>query len=207
MVVYGADAGSISKDRFCWARRSASGRWSSASSIDALAKRVDEDLTNGLPVALGFECPAYAPIPDSSERLGRARSREGSPAFSSQVGASVLVTGLVEMAWVFRHLNHGVAKPPVFLDWAAFEAHGSGLLVWEAFITGTSGTGQGSESRHCADAKLAVGAFRKKLPTPSSDLGPDDDVLSITAAALLWSGLSKDRKLLQQHSLVVRARR
>jgi len=45
--------------------------------VIALADAVTDDLDAGLPVALGFECPLFVPVPDEAELLGSAREGDG----------------------------------------------------------------------------------------------------------------------------------
>src|SRR6266540_1033323 len=69
-VVYCADIGSVPNGRFGWARsepdETTIERHRGGTEIIDLADGVGEDLAAGQPVALGFECPLFVPVPRAS---------------------------------------------------------------------------------------------------------------------------------------------
>jgi hypothetical protein len=140
LAVYCADVGSIEQGNFGWARRAVPAaaveeEFGGATEIAELVRAVSADLAAGLPVALGFECPLFVPVPDDPTRLGSARRGEGSRPFSAGAGTGALVTGLVQATWVLAEVRRRRPDDDVFLEWDAFEAAGRGLLLWEAFVT------------------------------------------------------------------------
>jgi len=164
-----------------------------------LACRVAELLKAGTPVALGFECPLFVPLVEDEQRLTCARPGEGSRAWSAAAGCSVLTTGLVEVAWVLREILRHLGSPTqVFLDWKSFEQAGSGLLIWEAFV---SGVDKGAD--HAENAKVAVDAFKAALPNPETTVTCTSEVYSLVGTALLRTGWSSDLTLLSQPCLVI----
>lgn len=56
-------------------------------------------------VALGFECPAWIPVPQNAIDLGAKRNGEGRYPWSAGAGAGALATGLAQIAWILRNLN------------------------------------------------------------------------------------------------------
>jgi hypothetical protein len=107
---------------------------------------------------------------------------------------------LVEAAWVLREVQRRI-QPRVYLDWNEFATAGSGLFLWEAFVTGTAKTGT-----HVDDAVLAVSTFCASLPDPrKANAVSEPEVLSLIGAAALWAGLSDDTTLLSAPCLVLRA--
>lgn len=204
-VIYAADIGSVAHGRFGWARVDSARndvdveRGGSAE-IAALVDAVADDLGAGRPVALGFECPLFVPVPGQSVELGKSRPGEGSHAFSAAAGAGALVTGLVEAAWVLRELRKHCRAAIAFLDWTDFVGAGGGLFLWEAFV---SGSGKGIS--HVDDARLAAAAFRAALPNPLGARAVDaPSPLSLIGAVLLWSGWSQDLNVLRQPCLVIK---
>jgi hypothetical protein len=207
LAVYCADVGSIKQGNFGWARaelpvaRSVEEERGGATEIAELVGAVADDLASGLPVALGFECPLFVPVPEDPRRLGAARQGDGTRSFSAGAGPSVLVTGLVQAAWVLRELRDRRPNDDVLLDWDVFEAAGRGLFVWEAFVTA-----EAKAPTHVDDATVAVECFIAALPDPrSANAVTADRPLSLAGAAVLWAGWTNDLALLHSPCLVLRA--
>lgn len=103
-----ADIGSIPRERFAWARRlpaQASEAEHDPTSIEAMASAIVACLQAGTPVAVGFEAPLFLPVPETPNALGKARPTDaGAPSWSSQTGACVMATGIVQAAWVLRRI-------------------------------------------------------------------------------------------------------
>ncbi|WP_420635212.1 hypothetical protein [Candidatus Palauibacter sp.] len=186
-AVYCADAGSVARNRFGWAGEAANGcgRFS-GTSIEEFADCVAAELRAGNKVALGFECPLFVPLRRKPEDLTKARNGDGSRAWSAAAGATSLAT--VETAWILSRIRKAVSpEPPLFFAWAKFRESASGLLLWEAFVTGKTKT-----ESHQEDASAAVGAFVDSLPDPSSaNIICESEVFSLVAASALrarWPG-------------------
>jgi hypothetical protein len=192
-VIYAADIGSIAAGNFGWARIDLEQgdieveRDHGWVEIAELVEAVAGDLARRRPVALGFECPLFVPVPPTAQKLGKARRGEGAHPFSAAAGTGALVTGLVETAWVLRSLRERCPDDAAFLDWTEFVDAGRGLFLWEAFV---SGTGKGTS--HVDDALIAATAFREALPDPWNANAIDaPSPLSLIGSALLWSGWSQ----------------
>ena len=72
LAILCADVGSVAKRNFGWAGvlvGSGHQDLGSGSDIVRLAETVADDLNNKVPVALGFECPLFVPIPQDPARL------------------------------------------------------------------------------------------------------------------------------------------
>lgn len=198
-LVVCADVGSVPNGKFgWWAGHDAQG--SLPSDLVAWLTRA---LNDGLPVALGFECPLFVPLRDDEQRLTRAREGEGSYPFSAGAGAGALVTGLVEVAWVLsetrRQLHSGVAA---YLDWQRFVQARSGLFLWEAFVTGAAKKGG-----HVEDAQAGAEAMTASLPNPpgANAVHCPSPAYSLIGAALLRTGWSRSLSLLHEPCLVIKA--
>jgi hypothetical protein len=204
--VYCADIGSVSAGNFGWARDCGPGgvaevRRGGEEIVD-LSLAVATDLRNGLPIALGFECPLWVPIPADHLELGHKRPGEGDRPWSAGAGAAVLVTGLAQVTWILREITKlASGMPRFFLSWQEFRAAGSGIFLWEAFVTKDAKAGS-----HADDAAAAVSYFVAALPDPTVlDLGAETEVYSLLGAALLRVGWSDDPGLLGRPCLVLRA--
>ena len=198
--MYCADIGSVQRGRFGWVRSDSQSDGQIVQDGTDIAKMVEAvatDLADGRPVALGFECPLFVPVPTETLRLGAARIGEGNRPWSAGAGAGALAAGLVQMAWVLAELHKRFAFV-AHLDLAAFERAGSGLLLWEAFVTD-----QAKGASHVDDATIAVNAFRSQLPGPA--VVSAERPLSLIGAALLWSGCSTDPAVLRTPCMVVKA--
>lgn len=131
-------------------------------SMPDLAVAVASDLTAGVPVPLGFECPLFVPISQHPERLTHARTGEGSRAWSAGAGCGALATGLAQVVWVLREVRrHIAAAQPAFLEWRPFVSNGAGLFLWEAFVSAGA-----KRDGHMADAEAAVEAFAAAMREP-----------------------------------------
>lgn len=203
-VVYCADIGSVKKGNFAWARgRRDAGVTSEGREITRLASGVAEDLSHGSPVALGFECPLFVPLPRDPTRLTAARHGEGMRAWSAGGGAGALVTGLTEVTWTLQEVRRLLsAAVPAFVDWAKFEAAGTGLYLWEALISS-----EAKGESHIADARIGVTCFLEASPNPPAHNAiQEENVYSLVGAALLRTGWSSDLSLLALPCLVIKAR-
>lgn len=198
IVIVCADVGSVAKGNFGW--------WSSlgegGTRLSTLGGYVSAALDSGAPVALGFECPLFIPLLDDELCLTSARHGEGSRAWSAGAGCGALATGLVQTAWVLQDIKkHLACAIPAFLSWPDFAASGSGLFLWEAFVSGKA-----KGDSHTADARLGAEAFVRALPDPvSCNAVTCSNAYSLVGAALLRTGWSDDSRLLQEPCLVVRA--
>lgn len=207
LAVYAVDVGSVSQGKLGWARAvGPDGRVdpdSEETDIRRLVDALEADLQDERPIALGFECPLYVPVPADPQRLGKARIGEGNRAWSAGAGAGALATGLVEAAWVLRSLRERPVQLEVTLDWQEFSQEARGLFLWEAFV---SGTGKGASSSHHGDAAIAVERFLELLPDPTTgDIVDAETPLSLIGAAALWAECFNDAAALQQKCLVVMA--
>ena len=206
LVIYCADVGSIKQGNFAWARievpaSEVEEERGGATEIVELVGAVAGDLASGVPVALGFECPLFVPVPTSAQRLGTARPGDGTRPFSAGAGTGALVTGLVQAAWVLKELRRQRPDDAVFLDWGAFAAADRGLFLWEAFVTAKA-----KSATHVGDAIVAVSCFKAALPDPrSSSTVTAERPLSLVGAAALWAGWTDDLALLHAPCLVLRA--
>lgn len=171
--------------------------------MEKLAEAVAEHLKCGNPVALGFECPLFVPIAQSAASLGRARTGEHSRPWSAGAGCSVLATGLVQVVWILREIRKIAGdRHQVFLDWDEFDRTGSGIMIWEAFVTGTA-----KRDGHIADAKAAVDEFLRLFHDRQfeSAVTCSEETYSLIGAALLRTGWTRDLDVLSRPCIVIRA--
>jgi len=199
LITVCADVGSVAKGNFGW--------WSSSGACgdrpSGLASYIAEALNDGSPVALGFECPLFVPLVQDELLLTSARPGEGSRPWSVGAGCGSLTTGLVQVAWVLQEIRKRLdGEPQAYLSWEEFEAAGSGLFLWEAFVTGKA-----KGDSHTADAKLGATSFINSLPIPQrfNSVICESGVYSLVGAALLRTKWSSDTQLLFQPCLVLRA--
>lgn len=205
LAVYCADVGSIRQGNFGWAREHVPAgeieRHRGGTEIPGLVNAVSEDLAAGVPVALGFECPLFVPVPEDPSRLGAARPGERTRPWSAGAGTGALTTGLVQAAWLLTELRNRRPSDRVFLDWTAFEAAGAGLFLWEAFVTEKA-----KAVTHVDDATIAVACFTAALPDPGrANAVTAERPLSLVGAAAVWAAWSDDIELLRQPCLVLKA--
>jgi len=204
LAVYCADIGSVKAGHFGWARLCA-GASSEFSGIrdspGGLAAEVAKDLRLGHPVALGFECPLFVPLPEEPTALTAARPGEGDRPWSAGAGAACLATGLTETIWILERIKGALDRPSnAFLNWGEFQRAGSGLFLWEAFVTKAA-----KRSSHQNDAEAAVEYFDSLFPNiAESNAIQCTRVRSLIGAALLQARWSTDLRLLETPCVVLR---
>lgn len=203
--VIAVDVGSVLTN-FAWAgldlpgRRLVSG---GGARPDEAAVSVLAALTSGIRVALGFEAPLVLPVSpvdqvDGWKTLGKARQGETvdgrSRPWSAGAGSGALATGLMQMAWVLERVGSelpGMActtRPEVWLSGE------SGLLVWEAFVSGTGKPVPAGTTQHAADAAAAADSFADRLE--AGTLGESDVVcapmssFNLAAAAAPYANMT-----------------
>jgi hypothetical protein len=212
-VIYCAHIGSVAAGHFGWARGcggEAESAITGCGDIETLPRSIAADLNRGLPVALGFECPLWVPLSDDPAGLTRARPIDGKRPYCAGAGAAVLATGLTEVVWTLREVKLRSSVPAsAFLGPAEFREAGSGLFLWEAFVSGgakpRSDARKGSREDHVEDAKAAVRAFVELWPEiPAAEVARGTEVYSLIGAALLRSGWSEEVALLRTPCSVVK---
>jgi hypothetical protein len=187
-------------------------------SPDGTAKAVLEALAEGTPVAVGWEAPGTLPVPGPAawRELGQGRQGEGNRAWSAGAGAGALCTGLAQSAWLCRAVKEAAGPVLATCDPARWTRQG-GLLLWEAFVSGTGKptpmldglTGQ-PVSQHEADAEAAAAAF--DLLWQTGALGLEDSAvttgvhrpLNLLVAGALAAGLAIDVQELSAPLLVLK---
>lgn len=163
-----------------------------------LVESIVRVLRQNAPIALGFECPTFVPVPNDAAALGKGRHGEGSRPWSAGAGTGSLATGIVQIAWIAREVMR--LHPPVewTFDAEAFAQDPRGVLVWEAFISGAAKT-----SSHHGDAEAAIECFVTALENgfPMAKVH-SDYAFSLAGAALLFAGAT-DLQLLSSPCYVV----
>lgn len=199
-----ADIGSLAGGNFAWARRipGVGVEPHAPEDIGALADAVIALLGDNKPVALGFETPLFVPVPEDSAQLGKARLCDaGRPAWSGSPGATVLAQALAQIPWILSRVRDEVPHVAVHFSWEPFSAAESGLLLWEAFVSGAAKGGS-----HEEDAIAGVEAFCQQLPDVGDvDAHETPRPFSLIAAAALWAGFEVAPEELRRACVLVRA--
>lgn len=196
LLIACADVGSVPNGNFGWADSDGF----EGNKPSGLVGRTAAALAAGRPVALGFECPLFIPLPEAEDQLGKGRIGEGSRAWSAGAGCGALATGLVQATWTLAEIRKQCPHPcHAHLSWDGFEAAGCGLLVWEAFVSGAS-----KGSGHISDARLAVEAFAKRLPRPETEVQASNP-MSLAGFALLRAGWPLGIEVMDLPCLVIKA--
>lgn len=210
LAVYCADIGSIAKGNFGWARLEPDvDSMECDQRIDEMVERLAMDLHATRPVALGFECPLWIPVPEASSELGMGRPNEGSPSWSSQTGGCVLATGLAQVSWVLRELKARVPEVRGFVEWDNFTAAaGCRTFLWEAFVSGAAKADREASDSHTRDAETGARRFTEFVDDPVEncrEFVPTTPFLSLIGAMMIGAGWTDNTDLLRTAPLVVRA--
>jgi hypothetical protein len=212
-VVYAVDVGAPGGG-LAWARvvPHAGQVLCGSTDYDLFLEQLVRDLRADLPVALGFEAPLFLPVASAIADLTRARRNEPGP-WSFGPGAYVTTVAIPLIALTLRHVRAEIDPPPrAGLDaerWLDPNGRGSSLLLWEAFVWGASHARLPNAAGLRADVQDAATAVRAFLQwegakTRQASSVTAQDPISTVGAALLWSGLDSDVRLLHQQALVLR---
>jgi hypothetical protein len=210
LAVYCADIDSIAKGNFGWARLEPDvGSMESDRRIDQMVEHLVMDLHAARPVALGFECPLWIPVPEASSELGMGRPNEGSPSWSSQPGGCVLAIGLAQVSWVLREVKIRVPEVRGFVECTDFmTAAGCRVFLWEAFVSGAAKADREASDSHTRDAETGAQRFAEFVDDPvesCQEFVPTTPFLSLVGATMIGAGWTDDTGLLRTAPLVVRA--
>lgn len=175
--------------------------------IDECVVRAAEAARNG-PLAFGFEAPMFVPYRSDATRLTAARHGEcggGYPnrPFPAGAGAAVTVTALVVVPYILRRLRDLLPEAVAWMDWNRMPVEACQLLLFEAFVTNQSKTG---DTRHVDDARMAIAGFRSVVAGKGeiANAVAEADRLNLLGAMMLRSGWTTDISVLSEPCLVVR---
>lgn len=181
---------------------------SDGTDLDKCVEHLAAALRDG-PLALGFEAPMFVPVRDDPATLTKARNGEsgkGIPSrpFSAGPGPTVLVTGLVVVPYILKHLRDEVPEATATFDPCA-PLSNKRVLFFEAFVTNQQKT---TDARHVEDAKLAIKEFRKEMQSPKSFKSAvfETQSFNLLGAMLLYAGWTTDLKFLSDPVWVVKPR-
>jgi hypothetical protein len=209
MLVYCADIGSVKRNCFGWARAAAApgSTIELGSDPEQLVTRIAGDLSQGLKVSLGFECPLFIPLRLAAAEMSKAREGEGNRPWSAAAGRAVFTEGMIQVPWILWRIAELTGKPvPGFVRWPEFQQSALGLFVWEAFVTGDAKFA-GEHEAHAQDAAIAIRAFVEALPNPEMASAVKAACLhSFLGAALLRTGWTADPSVLSVCPIVIRAK-
>jgi len=202
VIVYAIDVGG--RNHFGWAKGSLVDEMIVGSSVDECVCSIRSDAKLGIPLAIGFECPLFLPVPEQSMELCRGREGEESRSWSAQAGATVATLGFQQMAFILRGIKHRELIPCI--DPQEWRRERFEVLFWEAFVSGPA-----HSAEHAHDAATAAAAFLERLnaaPLLTSDVSVrrPAEVLSLVGCALLWAGYSQSLKLLRDSAVVIKPR-
>ena len=164
------------------------------------------DIIERRPLALGFECPLFMPLPEVTAGLGRQRVGDAGKPWCIGAGATSMAFGVQQAVWLLREIRR---RLPTTVrgtqQWDLFVDGRADVVVWEAFVTGKS-KDRNAVDGHVLDARAAVAELARRLDSDdlTSDI-EDRDVLSLAGAALLRSEMTSDPSELSHPSLAVRA--
>lgn len=185
MLIIAVDVGG--PEKIGWA--SSNGRSGSGRDLDTILIDAAFALTNGTPVALGFEAPIWTPRREDLKRITSRRlgvEITFNRAWSAGAGCGALGAGLGLMPWCFTQIAALTKERSATTDPAVFAERGAGLFVWEAFVSGAA-----KALTHMDDAALALAAFQARGLDYPSDV-PGEPAVNLAVAALLASGWDVD---------------
>lgn len=203
IIAWVADVGSIKNKRFGWCRTaSKEDDGIVGTDIEEFVRGLSKDISGGMRVALGFECPLFVPITINPSGLTSARIGEGDRPWSAGAGCGALAVGLTETVWIFEQLNKLCRRDlvPTF-KWEEFSFGYGNLFIWEAFVTK-----EAKAHSHHGDAQVAVNSFWREYPNiTGANSVRADSPFSLIGAALLRSGITTDIEFIKTPVIVIRS--
>ena len=206
LIIYVADAGSVSKGNFHWV----SSRNAAESSHDprALAEAVANDLNSAKRVALGYEAPPFVPADPNAGSLGHVprdgecEQATGNRPFTAGAGRRC-PCDWHPIAGLGSPQNQGARPQRDHL----YPLGRLSLRCLPVLCVGgiLSGSEKAYPPSHSGDAVLAISAFRQ---VSSNKVNPTrircSAAFSLAGAAVLWSGMSENLDLLKVPCVVLR---
>lgn len=215
ITVYAVDIGTTNVQRgqdhgnVGWVRTCSGGEEAAGHDLDELWPLIVVDLDAGRPVAIGFECPLFIPLPADTAGLCKQRDGDAGMPWNYGSGIYTMGIGLQEATFVLARVAVTASTPPTpTLVWAELVAGEAQLFLWEAFVTKAAKRNLPVEP-HIDDARKAAEDFWDCIHS-----GEDVDavsnvtekvVVSLVGAAILRAGLSTDLGLLGAPCLVLRS--
>lgn len=187
MLVVAIDVGG--PEKIGWA--GSNGRSGAGANLDSILRDVADALTQGVPVALGFEAPIWTPRREDLKRITSRRLGAEitfNRAWSAGAGCGAMGAALGLMPWCFAQIAQHTSCRSATINPTTFLDRREGLFVWEAFVSGHAKAGT-----HMDDATLALAAFQARELTAPSDV-PGEPAVNLAVAALLTSGWRVDLK-------------
>lgn len=215
VAVYAVDIGTTNVQRgqdhgnVGWVRTRSGDDEIAGHDLDELWRLVVVDLDAGRPVAIGFECPLFIPLPPDSAGLCKQRDGDAGMPWNYGAGIYTMGIGLQEMTFVLDRVAATASTlPTATLVWAELAAGVAQLFVWEAFVTKAAKRNLPVEP-HIDDARKAAEDFwdciRSREDVDDASDVSEEVVVSLVGAAILRSGLSTDLGLLGAPCLVLRS--
>lgn len=203
-IDYCVDIGSIKSNNFAWAGSAKKDPpilledlTTTGSCLNSLADSIVMSHRQGYKITLGLECPLYFELQEDGADANRGRSIDGNRPWSAGAGASVAITGLAQISWLFRRLKNDLGdflEVEILQDLKSLE-NDSHIYIWEAFISG------GKSQSHLLDCLKALNLFKQqKLLEPAFD----KEYFSFIGSVLLHAGWSKDLTTLHKACCVVK---
>ncbi len=201
-VVCAVDIGSVRKGRLGWCRSVSHQKFQGGTDIQSLVNLLAQDLSTGMSIAIGFECPLFVPIPDDPILLTSQRTGEYGRPWSAGAGSAALATGLSESVWILEQIRKRSNRRVIpTLKWEEFRSAEANLLVWEAFVTRNA-----KSVSHQGDAETAVKTFWTAFSDISQATAVTaDNPYCLIGAALLRAGMTNDLSILFQQCIVLKS--
>jgi len=200
IIVWCADIGSVKGKKFGWCRSDGKS-FVEGTDIVEFCRGIAKDLSAGIKVALGLECPLFVPVSENPLLLTSSRYGEGDRAWSARAGCGALCTGLTESVFILNEVYKQTSLPiqPTF-KWNDFLDGQMNLFLWEAFVSK-----EAKGISHSGDAKIAVQSFMRHYPKIlEANAVTVESAYNLVAGAMLRTGLSQDIKLLSEPCIVIK---
>lgn len=214
VIFVGVDVGSVRRPGgFSWAAVDDTGAKVCAGRDDPseLANQLVHHLAAREQVAVAFEAPMSVPVPHDWHDLARARGGEGRRPWSAGAGTGALATGLVQAAWICRHIAQQLPETRATTQVARFQARQAQLLLAEALVSDDGKPEPVGQTQDDADA-IAAAMRLAELMGAAADIAESDvwckpaAAFNLAAMIATYAGLVINSDEFHDDVLVAKAR-
>jgi hypothetical protein len=177
------------------------GKLGSGADLEGELMALSKHLRDGGRAALGFEAPIWTPARSTLAEITKRRGGVETTfnrAWAAGGGVGALGAALALMPWCLTRLAKDAGPVPATVDLRQFQESG-GLLLWEAFVSGSM---KSDGTSHPDDAQRACKAFIVRWPNLISDI-PFEPAINHAVSSALAVGMSIDLRELVKPALVI----
>lgn len=164
---------------------------------------INEHLARGYKIYIGFESPLYFDVFDSN--VNRQRLIDNGRPWSAGSGASVTVTGMAQIFWLFNSL-YNENSTLKFEILTSTSSSLSNIYIWEAFVAKDAKSTKENVNPHIEDCKTALAHYQSQSLSEMKNEEYEEGIecVSLIGAILMRINRNIDAKVLTQRPIVIK---